>query len=146
MDTNTALSALIGGATRTLILELDRDLHYPEPSYDEIRRNRDVVQERAGVSPTTVDELVETVFKNVTLVPEPAVVRNRKRAAEATSPHPDANPDRTFRERDEADVVFLAAALAVDGDVWTDDGVFEHQDRVAWFETSDVVEYAGVEL
>ena len=52
LDTNTALSGRIGGATRKLILDVDRDLRFPEPSFDEIRRNRSVIQERAGLSVT----------------------------------------------------------------------------------------------
>lgn len=146
VDTNTTLSALIGGATRTLLFELDRDLRYPEPSYVEILRNKGVIQERAGLSPTTVDELIDTVFENITLVPESAILRNYDEAADTTSPHPDADPNRTFEDRDEDDVVFLAAALAAGGDVWSDDGVFKHQDHVSWFETADVVEYADVQL
>lgn len=35
LDTNTALSGLIGSGTRKLILEIDRALHYPEPSFEE---------------------------------------------------------------------------------------------------------------
>lgn len=146
VDTNTALSALIGGATRELIVGLDRELHYPEPSLDEIERNLGVVQKRAGLSATAVDELVDRIFKHISVVPEAEVLRNYQEAATATSPHPDADPTRTFRERDEGDVVFLATALAVDGDVWSDDGVFEHQDHVAWFETGEVIECSDVEL
>jgi len=54
LDTNTALSGLIGGATRKLIFEVDRDLRYPEPSFEEIQRNRGVIQERAGLSATAI--------------------------------------------------------------------------------------------
>lgn len=146
VDTNTVLSALVGGVTRKLFLESDRELHYPEQSFDEIERNRGVIQERSGLSATTIDTLVETVFKNVSLVPESRVVRYVDEAAIARSPHPDADTGRPFVERDENDVVFLATALAVDGDVWSDDGVFKHQDLVTWYRTEDVVERVDVNL
>lgn len=145
VDTNTALSGLIGGVTRRLLFELDRDLCYPEPSLDEIHRNRGVIQERAGLSATAIDELLDRLFEQLTVVPVAAVIREYETAAEATSPHPDADSMRQFRNRDEGDVVFLATALAVDGAVWSDDTVFRHQDLAEWYRTEDVIQYSGVE-
>lgn len=144
VDTNTALSGLIGGVTRRLLFELDRELCYPEPSLDEIYRNRGVIQERSGLSATAIDELLDRLFNQIAVVPEVAVVREFESAAEATSPHPDADPERQFVDRDEGDVVFLATALAVDGDVWSDDSVFRHQDFVRWYRTQDIVEHSGI--
>ncbi|SFS00111.1 Predicted nucleic acid-binding protein, contains PIN domain [Halomicrobium zhouii] len=146
IDTNTALSGLIGGATRKLIVDLERDLRYPEPSFEEIRRNRGVIQERAGLSATAIDELIDRLFKNITLVPEADVLLQYRTAAEATSSHPDADQERQFEGRDEDDVVFLAAAIATGGDIWSDDKVFGHQDYASWFRTEDVIQHGGVEL
>lgn len=103
LDTNTALSGRIGGATRKLILDVDRNLRFPEPSFDEIRRNRSVIQERAGLSVTAIDELIDRLFKNITLVPEEDVLMDYQTAAEATSPHPDADHQRHFEDRSERD-------------------------------------------
>ena len=140
VDTNTALSGLIGGVARQLLFELNRELCYPEPSLDEIHWNRGVIQERAGLSATAIEELLDRLFNQITVVPEAAVVHELGTAGEATSPHPDADPDRQFVDRDEEDVIFLAA----DGDVWSDDSVFRHQDLVSWYRTQDVVEYSGI--
>lgn len=144
IDTNTVLSALVGGTTRRLLFELNRNRCYPEPSLDEINRNRGAIQERAGLSATAIDELLERLFNQITVVPEATVVREFETAAQATSPHPDANPDRQFIDRDKGDVVFLATALAVNGDIWSDDSVFKHQGLVRWYRTQDVVEHTGV--
>lgn len=146
VDTNTALSGLIGGVTRRLLFELDRQLCYPEPSLDEIRRNRGVIQERSGLSPTAIDELLDRLFDQVTVVPEAVVVREYERAAAATSPHPDADSARQFAGRDAGDVVFLATTLAVNGDIWSDDSVFRHQDYDDWYRTEDVVDYADIDI
>lgn len=67
VDTNTVLSGLIGGVTRSLLFELDRELCYPEPSLDEIYRNRSVIQERAGLSATAIDELFDRSFNQSTV-------------------------------------------------------------------------------
>lgn len=146
LDTNTALSGLIGGATRKLILESERDLRYPEPSFEEIDRNRGVIQKRADLSATAIDTLVDRLFADVTLVPEADVLRHWETASSATSPHPDADHGRRFDERDEDDVVFLAAAIAVDGAIWSDDGVFKHQDLVPWHRTEKVIDESRVDL
>jgi hypothetical protein len=98
VDTDTVLSGLIGGVTRRLLFELDRDLCYPEPSLDEIHRNRGVIQNRAGLSATAIDELLNRLFAQITVVPEAAVIRGYETAGEATSPHPDADSTRQFRE------------------------------------------------
>ena len=79
------------------------------------------------------------------MVPEATVVREYERAAAATSPHPDADSERQFADRDAGDVVFLATALAVEGDIWSDDTVFRHQNYVDWYRTADVVEYAAID-
>jgi len=144
VDTNTALSGLIGGVSRKLLFELGRELCYPEPSLDEIHRNRGVIQERSGLSATAIDELLDRLFKQITVVPEATVVRGFETAAKATSPHPDADPGRQFIDRDKDDVVFLAAAHAIDGDIWSDDSVFRHQDLVSWYRTQQVIEYSGL--
>lgn len=145
VDTNTALSGLIGGVTRQLLFELDRQLCYPEPSLDEIRRNRGVIQNRAELSATAIDELLDRLFKQLTIVPEATVVRTYEKASAVTSPHPDADGNREFIDRDENDVVFLATALAVEGDIWSDDTVFRHQDFVGWYRTEDVVQVADID-
>jgi predicted nucleic acid-binding protein len=146
LDTNTALSGLIGGATRKLILEIDRALRYPEPSFEEIQRNRGVIQERSGLSATDIDELIDRLFKNITLVPEADILLEYRTAAKATSPHPDADQQRLFEDRDEDDVVFLATAMATDADIWSEDGVFKHQDYANWYRTEDIIEHSNVEL
>jgi hypothetical protein len=102
-------------------------------------------QERSGLSPTAIDELLDRLFDQVTVVPEAVVVREYERAAAATSPHPDADSARQFAGRDAGDVVFLATALAVNGDIWSDDSVFRHQDYADWYRTEDVVGYADID-
>jgi hypothetical protein len=83
VDTNSAVSGLIGGTTRLLLFELDRELCYPEPSLEEIHRNRGVIQERAGLSATAIDELLDRLFNQITVIPEVDVVREFETDSEA---------------------------------------------------------------
>lgn len=144
IDTNTTLSALIGGTARELILELDRELWYPEPAYIEIQRNRGIIQERSGLPATKIENLIDILFNHIELVPEENVVVNYDTAYNTTTPLGDADPNKLFGDRDEDDVVFLAAALAKNGDIWSEDGVFTHQNHACWFRTKDVIEFSNL--
>lgn len=105
-----------------------------------------MIQERAGLSATATDELIDRLFASISFVPETDVLMHYQTAAKATSPHPDADHERQFKDRDEDDVVFLATALATDGDIWSDDSVFRHQDHANWYRTEEVIEQSSVEL
>lgn len=144
-DTNVVLSALIGGIARQVIFELDRPLHYPEPSFDEINRNRAELQARSGLSGTAIDAVLDRLFTRIALVPQPVILTVLGRAERARSPHPDADPDRPFVSRDQGDVVFLATAIAIEGDLWSDDQVFQHQPLVEWYRTEDLLEHVSVD-
>ena len=61
-----------------------------------------MTQERSGLSATDIDELIDRLFKNITLVPE--------------------------------------------ADIWSEDGVFKHQDYANWYRTEDIIEHSNVEL
>lgn len=103
-----------------------------------------MIRERAGLSATDIDELIERLFENITLVPEADILLQYRTAAKATSPHPDADQQRHFEDRDEDDVVFLATAMART-DIWSDDGVFKHQDYANRYRTEDIVEHSSVD-
>lgn len=105
-----------------------------------------MIQERSGLDATTVDELIEIVFKRIEMVPEVDIVTAYPRAADATSPVPDADPNVRFIDRDSDDVVFLAAALTRNAAIWSDDTVFKHQALVPWVRTSDVITDTTIDI
>ena len=42
-------------------------------------------------------------------------------------------------------MIFLAVAIAHDAGIWSNDGVFKHQDYVRWYQTGDIIELVLVE-
>jgi predicted nucleic acid-binding protein len=48
--------------------------------------------------------------------------------------------DEAIGETDPDDVLYVACALAIDADIWSDDSDFEEQDVVEAYTTSDVID------
>ena len=144
-DTNIVLSGLLGGTTRQLMFDIDRELLYPEASLEEIKRNRAAIRARSGLETHEINAMLERVIAQLTIVPTSSFRETIPRAATATSPHPNADPTRPFAQRDRGDVIFLAVAIALDADLWSNDGVFKHQDYVRWYQTGDIIELVLVE-
>lgn len=129
VDTNILLSALITDSkTRSLVLNLDPQLVAPEAIHREIEDYRGLIREKSGLKPDELDTLLTTLFKYIQLVP-----------TEELEPYTDEAEDGLI-EVDQDDVVFLAAALAVDGSIWTDDTDLQQQDRVPVYTISEVVD------
>lgn len=136
VDANVTFSALMAdGATRRLMLNVDCPLAAPEPTYEEIAEHHSLIQEKAGLNPEAVDELLERLFEHVNLVPE----------SELAPYVPDAK--EIIHHHDPDDVVYVAAALAVDGVIWSDDTDFHRPDvreEIVAFRTEDVVEQTDI--
>lgn len=128
VDTNILLSALISDSkTRSLVVNLDHQLVAPEDIHTEIKDYRGLIREKSGLDHESLETLLNTLFKYIQLVPteelEPYLEEARNELAEV----------------DEDDVVFLAAALAVDGSIWSDDKHFQQQDHVPVHTTSEII-------
>lgn len=129
VDTNVVLSAAIAdAATRELVVTLDAALVAPAAMRAEIAAHEDMLVERSGLDRDELDALLGTLFEYITLVSGDAVRAHREPAREAMR---DADPD---------DAVFVAAALARDGTVWSDDADLAHQDLVPVYTTQELVE------
>ncbi|MFB6283629.1 MAG: PIN domain-containing protein [Halobacteria archaeon] len=128
VDTNVVLSALISDSTtREVIKNLDHDIFSPVYLQKEIKKHRELVQEKSGISEKETKILIEKIFRYINFIPESEVKEYREPAKEAIE---DTDPD---------DVLFVATALAVDGAVWSDDTDFLRQDRVEVLTTEDIV-------
>ena len=129
VDANIILSGLISDSmTRRLLVELEDDLLTPAYVHDEIGKYTEMVSEKAGLSPSAVEELIELLFERIDVVPRPVVLDSLQEAA------------RIMRDTDPDDAVYLAAALERDAQLWSDDGDYEEQDVVPVATTGDIVE------
>lgn len=127
VDTNVLLSALIADSvTRTLLGAVDVPLVAPVALKRELGEHSELVLEKSGLSEAELGELTERLFEHIEFVPDSELEAYRAEAADVLA---DIDPD---------DVIFLAAALAVGGGIWSDDRHFREQDLVPVVTTRDV--------
>jgi len=128
VDTNILLSALIADSkTRELIVGIDRQLVVPEAIHREIEKYRDMIREKSSLTDEELDTLLETLFKYIQIVPDEQLEDHLTESKEELA------------DIDEDDVIFLAAALAVDGILWSDDTDFQNQKLVSVLTTSEII-------
>ena len=129
LDVNVILSALIrDSTTRKIILDSEFDFHFPEPSLHKIRKYKNHILEKSGLSEEEYNELMATLFKYIKLVPTEEIEKNWDKAK------------KIMEHIDKEDVVFIATALSLpDSVIWSDDGHFEKQDKVKVLKTEDMI-------
>lgn len=129
-DTNVVFSALIaGGKTRELILSSQTDLYAPEFFFTELDSHRDEIEEKSRLSEDQLRLLRSILFKDTDVVPREEFEDHLERA------------DELIGKTDPDDVPFLALALYLDADVWSDDTDFEDQDEVTVWKTHELVNH-----
>ena len=128
LDVNVILSALIrDSTTRKIILNSDFDFYFPESSLHKIRKYKDYILKKSGLSEEEYDKIMATLFKYIRLVPTEEIEKNWNEAK------------KIMEHIDKEDVVFIATALSIsDSVIWSDDGHFEKQDKVKVLKTKDM--------
>jgi len=129
LDVNVILSALIrDSTTRKIILNYEFDFYFPEPSLHKIRKYKDYILEKSGLTEAEYDKLMATLFKYIKLVPTKEIEKNWDEAK------------KIMEHIDPEDVVFIATALGIsDSVIWSDDGHFEKQDKVKVLKTKGII-------
>jgi predicted nucleic acid-binding protein len=129
IDTNILISALIrDSTTRKIIVKSEWEFYYPEKSFHEVRKYKNLVLEKSGMNEEEYTGILNHLLKHVTLVPEELI---EKKLSEANEILGKVDPD---------DVIFLATALSLDNSkIWSDDAHFEEQDKVRVFKTKEIV-------
>lgn len=124
VDANVLFSALIADSTtRELLIELDHQYLAPQFVHTEIRNHRSTIEDKSNVSSSTVDALLDALFDELVLINDSDL-----------KPHMD-----TAYAAIGDDVPYLAAALATNAAVWSDDSVFEKQSTVEAYTTERMV-------
>jgi len=128
IDTNILLSALISDSkTREMIVTLDHQFYAPETIIDETLKHEDLILQKSGLEKADLDELLSTLLKYVHIIPNENLQQNIPLAK------------REMIEVDKDDVVFLAAALTIDGVIWSDDGHFKEQKLVQTYTSTEFI-------
>ncbi|MBS3126558.1 PIN domain-containing protein [Candidatus Woesearchaeota archaeon] len=129
IDTNILLAGLIKDSTvRKIIVESGWEFYYPEISFHEVRKYKDLVLEKSGMNEEEYTELLNYLLKHITLVPEEQI---KPKIEEA---------DKLLGKVDPDDVVFLATAFSIENSkIWSDDPHLEKQVKVRVFKTKHIV-------
>jgi predicted nucleic acid-binding protein len=129
IDTNIFISALIkNNLTRYLIINSPFKLFIPEVEISEIKKYEKLIIKKSGQSYEKFYELMKELLKYVKIINNKNILHFRKEA------------DKVMKKIDKKDVPFIAAALALDCPIWSDDKHFKKQKEVKIFSTKEVLE------
>lgn len=129
IDTNILISALIrDSTTRNIIVESEWQFCYPEQSFHEVRKYKDLILKKSGMTEQEYKEVINRLLKHINLIPEEIIQHKLKEA------------DDLLGKIDSDDVIFLATALSLDNfKIWSDDKHFEKQSKVRTLKTEHIV-------
>ncbi len=129
VDVNVFLSALIkDSTTRELILTTEQEFCFPEKSLQKIRKYRNYIQQKSGLSELDFLKLFHALLKFIRIIPDEELLDKWDEAKQI------------MEHIDPEDVTFIAAALSQeDAVIWSDDRHFEKQDNVIILKTKDMV-------
>ena len=128
LDVNIILSALIrDSTTRKIILNSEFDFYFLETSLYKIRKYKNYILEKSGLTEEEYDKILAILFKYIQLVPTEEIEKNWDEAK------------KIMEHIDKEDVVFIATALSIeDSVIWSDDRHFEKQDKVKVLKTKEI--------
>jgi predicted nucleic acid-binding protein len=128
IDVNIVLSALLkDSTTRRIILETSDDLYFPQISLEKIQKYKAYILEKSGLPSKDFDNLLETLFKYIKVIQTKDLENHWSEAM------------KIMNRIDREDVVFIAAALALDAEIWSHDKHFEKQKTIHARKTKDML-------
>jgi predicted nucleic acid-binding protein len=128
VDVNVLLSAFIKDSiTREILVNSGLEFCFPELSLQKIRKYKNLIKEKSGLTEEEFTLLLHMLLKCITLIPLEATQEHWQSAMEIMH---HINPE---------DVVFIATALAREALVWTDDKHFLQQSQVKTVTTAQLI-------
>jgi len=128
VDTNRVFAALVrDGASRNILFHLNARYFTVLFLEEEIMKYKDEIIRKANISEREFFLLFEKIKSNLAFLGDSVVAAHIKEAY------------RIMKDIDQKDTPFIAAALATNADIWSDDRHFEKQTKVKVWKTSDLV-------
>lgn len=130
IDTNRIVAALIrDSVSRKILMSDEFDFVGIEFSKKEVDKNKAEILEKANIGEEEFETLMKILFKRLNFLDDLTIEEFMTEAK------------TIMDEIDPLDTPFIAAALAVKCDIWSDDGHFQKQKRVNIWKTKDLVEF-----
>ncbi len=128
IDTNILLSALIkDSVTREIIIESGLNFYYPKISFKEIQKYKSLVLKKSGMNEKEYNLLLNILLDNIVLVSDNQFSDSLNKA------------EGLIGKIDSDDVVFLACAISLGLDIWSDDKHFQEQKEIKVLRTPEFV-------
>ena len=128
IDTNILISALIkDSVTRKIIIESGLNFYYPKISFYEIQKHKQLVLKKSRMSEKQFKDVLNILLDNIILVSEYQFADSLGKA------------DDLIGKIDRNDVVFLACALSLNSEIWSDDKHFQKQKNVKVLTTQEFI-------
>ena len=130
VDTNILISALTKDSiSREIIVLSGKEFHYPEISFKEISKYKNLILERAGMDDEQFDGLFNELMEFVKVVSEEEVKSSLQEAKEIMG---EIDPD---------DVIFIASVLSLGENcaIWSDDDHFQKQSKIRVYTTKEMI-------
>ena len=130
LDTNIIISALIkDGASRRIIFHTKAELATINFSEEEMKEYKSFIQNKAKINSQELESLLITIKEKCILIKDELIKENMDEAK------------KIMWAIDPKDTPFIAAALAIDADIWSDDKHFEKQKVVKVWKTKELLDY-----
>ncbi|MBI4140680.1 hypothetical protein HY485_02470 [Candidatus Woesearchaeota archaeon] len=127
VDTNVLFTFFWNASvSRELFVSQDLDLYSPEYAIEELKRYRDEIMKKAGLSESEFDSIVKELKMLVKFVSLETYVPCFRSAVKIT-------PDKD-------DVDFVALALKLRCSIWSNDNLLNEQKNIKVWSTKEVIE------
>ena len=130
VDTNRFIAALIKNlVSRKIIMHLNAQLFSIKFSKDEVIKYKHLILKKSNLNEIEFEIILEKLKTKLILIDDGLISLKIPKAS------------RIMDEIDPDDTSFLAAALAINGDIWYDDKHFDKQNLVKVWKTKDLVKF-----
>ncbi len=128
VNTNRIIAAIIKDSySRKILLSLPAELIMINLSHQEIKKHKSEIIEKSGLTDNELDYLLLKFKEKLILLDDEMIQKYMLEAKEI------------MEKIDTNDVPFIAAALATDSDIWSDDSHFQRQKKIKVWKTKELV-------
>ena len=127
VDSNRIIAALVKDSySRKIILHSDLELLAINMSQKDIQKYRNDILSKAKINEEQFNSIFEKLDGRLVKLDDEIIESKMKEAK------------KIMDSIDKGDTPFIAAALAANTDIWSDDGYFEKQNRIKIWKTKDL--------
>lgn len=128
IDTNIIIAALIKkGMVRKILTNSSINFIFPDCGLEEIYKYQQEIREKSGMNEREFNIILLRILKYVRLIPLEMLAQYKEQS------------DRIMENIDKKDSIFIAAALAFNCGIWSDDRHFRRQDKTKILTTKELI-------